>query len=142
MGLNFLISESAQAALKATVRTLGDFDLRQLFQQLARRPALLGRVGQHVVQLRGHGGKADPLQLLAQVRLFGFGVFVVSLGEFIVGLQIVRSDFDTSACGWRLRSSGNGAVRWDWRSRNSTEAARGVLRSRASRTAPRMAPAP
>ena len=66
-GFELLDLGGAQAALEAAVGTLGDFDLRQLFQQLTRRPALLGGVGQHVVQLRGHGGKADPLQLLAQV---------------------------------------------------------------------------
>jgi len=68
-GLELLDLSRAQAALKTAVSALGDFDLRQLFEQLARRPALPGCVCQHVVQLRGHGGEADALQLIAQVRI-------------------------------------------------------------------------
>jgi hypothetical protein len=59
----------AQTAFEAAVRAFGDFDLRQLFEQLARRPALLGGVGQHVVHLRGHGAQADPFQMFAQTMI-------------------------------------------------------------------------
>jgi len=68
-GFELLDLGGAQAALKATVRALGDFDLRQMIEQLTWRPALPGCVGQHVIQLRGHSGKADPLQLLTQIRI-------------------------------------------------------------------------
>jgi len=58
-----------QAAFEAAVRAFGYFDLRELFEQLARRPALLGGVGQHVIHLRGYGTQADPLQLFAQIMI-------------------------------------------------------------------------
>ena len=67
-GLELFDLGGAQAALETAVSALGNFDLRQMLEQLARRPAQLGSVGQHIVQLRGHGGETDPLQLLAEVR--------------------------------------------------------------------------
>ena len=44
-GLELLDLGGAQAALETAVSALGNFDLRQMIEQLARRPALLGTRG-------------------------------------------------------------------------------------------------
>ena len=139
-GLELLDADDAQAALQAAVRALGGFGLRQLFQHLARGPARFGGARQKVVQLRGHGAQADLLQLRGQVivrrrRLCG-------VGEFIVGLQIMRANVERLSLRMPAEIERQRRGARCRRSRKATEEARGVLRSRASPTARRKAAAP
>ena len=90
-GFELLDAGEAQAPFQTAVGAFGDFGLCQMFQDLARRPALFGGPRQKVVQFGGQGAQADLFELAGRLLL---GVVVVRVGEFIVSLQIVGTDIE------------------------------------------------
>ena len=65
-GLKLLDLGEAQPPFQTAVGAFGGFGLRQMFQNLARRPALFGGPRQKVVYSAGHGVQADLFQLRRQ----------------------------------------------------------------------------
>ena len=78
-GLELLDLADAQPPFQTAVGAFGGLGLRQMFQDLARGPALFGGARQKVVQLRGQGASrsapVEPDRLLLGV------VVVVSIGR-------------------------------------------------------------
>ena len=139
-GLELLNLRHPQPAFQTAMSAFGGLGLRQLLQDLARRPAQFGGPRQKVIQLAGNGAQADLVQLRWQA--------MIRHRHRACGRVHRRSpDWGRTssawASGWRLRSTaGNGAERWCRRSRKATDEARGVSRSKASFTARRKAAAP
>ena len=65
-GFELLDLGKAQPPFQAAVGAFGGFGLRQMFQNLARRPALFGGPRQKVVHFAGQGVQADLLELRRQ----------------------------------------------------------------------------
>jgi hypothetical protein len=70
-GFKLLDLGEAQASFQAAVGAFGGFGLRQMFQNLARRPALFGSPRQKVVYATGHGMQADLFELCREAMAQG-----------------------------------------------------------------------
>ena len=70
-GLEAAEAGALEAAFKAPARAVLEFGAREGFEQRDRRPAVLRRAGQQVIEIIGHAREAEPAEVTTQGRGWG-----------------------------------------------------------------------